>query len=262
MADDACQWCGSDGVMVAARFGGDPGGFLSWFSARFPTPVLTGLAGDPRCGHGMLCSAAVIGKAGGVGDSRRGWIPDGVADGGELPVSASTVRPSLGSWVFMNTHFSVAFISFSLLLRLVCVFIYFYCSRIIRLGYFDCYSHAVGTDQLVWVWVWVDGGSPAVVILSTRGGIVRYNYDMGTDQLMWVCAEEGGPAVVILSTQVWTVSYSLASYECRPVGVGLCRRWRSSGGNTTGYRPVGVGLCRRWRSGGGNTVGKLVLDCV
>lgn len=171
MAEDASQSCGNDGMIVATRFKGDPGGFLSRL------------------------------------DSRRGWIPYGVADGGEVPSSTSTVRSSLGSWVFMDSHISVAFISFSLLLRFVCVVVYFYCSRIIRLGWLDCYSQAGETDQLVWVWV--DGSGLTVVILSTQGGITWYNYDMDTDQLVWVYAKEGGPVVVILLTQVWAVSYSL-----------------------------------------------------
>lgn len=113
-----------------------------------------------------------------------------------LPVVVLPGTASCGGLVLLDTIFSEAFLSFSLLLRFVCVFTYFYCSRKISVGWIVCYSLAMGTDQLVWVcaqamvtdqlvWVCYDGGSPAVVILSVSWcWIVCYSQALGTDQLV------------------------------------------------------------------------------
>ena len=109
------------------------------------------------------------------------------------------VRPrtaSFGSLELMDTHFSMVFLSFSLLVRFVCAFTYFSCSRKISQGWIDSYSQAMVTDQLGWVCA--DSGGPAVVILSAHGWIVSYSQAMATDQLVWVYADGGDPVVVIL----------------------------------------------------------------
>lgn len=68
MVGDTSLWCCKDGAMLAFRFGGDPGVFLSRSFGHLPTPVLTGLAG----------------KAGAVGDSRLVQMQEF-----EIPVSDS-----------------------------------------------------------------------------------------------------------------------------------------------------------------------------
>lgn len=229
-------WCGRDGVMVAFRFGGDPGGLGKDIKPRkggfvgvsrwvlmqevdgvaFPGSVSIG------CGRLSLGCADIFRSEGPIVACGIVLPPGRWLLGVELsPSSFNDVRWSLpvmvrprtaifGSLELMDSFFSEAFLSISLLLRFVCVFIYFSCSRPISEGWIVCYNQAMGTGQLVWVcaqtlgidqlvWVCIDGGDPAVVILPVNWcWVVGYSQAFGTDQLVWVCVDGGDPAVVIL----------------------------------------------------------------
>lgn len=182
------SWVVGDEVMVTNRFGGDPGGFLSgwadpvWISAW---PVF------------VERYTAVLGVDMGLVLPPDRWLiwvelfpSSTLVVGWSLPVMVLPQITSFGNLDHWDTLLSEAFLSFSLLLRFVCVFSFFFSYRKINQGWIVGYSQAMGTDQLGWVCT--VGGEPVVVILPVSCCC------MGIDQLGWVYADVGDLAVVIL----------------------------------------------------------------
>lgn len=198
-SSDSCltgfpSWVVGDEVMVTNRFGGDPGGFLSgwadpvWISAW---PVF------------VERYTAVLGVDMGLVLPPDRWLiwvelfpSSTLVVGWSLPAMVLPQITSFGNLDHWDTLLSEAFLSFSLLLRFVCVFSFFFSYRKINQGWIVGYSQAMGTDQLGWVCT--VGGEPVVVILPVSCCC------MGIDQLGWVYADVGDLAVVILPVRVQT----------------------------------------------------------